>query len=119
VKGLYFLLHGWVPGALSSVVKLNTHLHLLPILRIRGAIPPLPIRLHGVVFSLARGQLCALHEQTVYFQQILLLNLLACRISLTTACKLVLYTFKMGNDHTWQVPCSATATRTCDEMSFL
>jgi hypothetical protein len=37
----------WVPGALSlgvkrRGVKLNTHLHLVPRSRMRGAIPPLP-----------------------------------------------------------------------------
>jgi len=32
-------------------VKLATHLHLVPTLRIRGAIAPLPIRLHVVVRS--------------------------------------------------------------------
>jgi hypothetical protein len=32
-------------------VKLTTDLHLTPKLRMRGAIPPLSIRLHGVVLS--------------------------------------------------------------------
>jgi hypothetical protein len=29
----------------------DTHLHLMPRLKMRGAIPPLPIRLHGIVLS--------------------------------------------------------------------
>jgi hypothetical protein len=46
----------WVTGFLSlglngRGVKLIIHLHLLPRSRMRGAIPPLPIRLHGVVLS--------------------------------------------------------------------
>jgi hypothetical protein len=59
----------WVPGALTRGVKrpgvkLTTHLHVLPRLRMRGGIPSLPqcifmalcfikqeIRLHGVVLS--------------------------------------------------------------------
>jgi hypothetical protein len=32
-------------------VKLTTQLHLLPESRMRGAMPPLPLRLHGVVLS--------------------------------------------------------------------
>jgi hypothetical protein len=32
-------------------MKLTTHLHLVPRLRMRGAIPPLLIRLHGVVLK--------------------------------------------------------------------
>jgi hypothetical protein len=32
-------------------VKLTTHLVLVPSSRMRGAIPPLPIRLHGMVLS--------------------------------------------------------------------
>jgi hypothetical protein len=35
----------------SRGVKLTTHLHLVPRLRIRGATSPLPIRLHGTVLS--------------------------------------------------------------------
>jgi hypothetical protein len=32
-------------------LKLTTHLHVSPRSRMSGAIPPLPIRLHGVVLS--------------------------------------------------------------------
>jgi hypothetical protein len=41
----------WVTGAFTRVVKLMTHLHLVPKSRMRGAITPLPICLHGVVLS--------------------------------------------------------------------
>jgi len=49
----------WVTGDLSPGVKrpgekLNTHFHLVPELRMRGAIPPLPIRPHGVALNLAQ-----------------------------------------------------------------
>jgi hypothetical protein len=54
VKGRYFYLFSvkigsgahpqppiqWLPGALSSGVKLTTHLHPVPRFRIHGAIPP-------------------------------------------------------------------------------
>jgi len=44
----------WVLGALSPAVKQlgmkqATHLHLVPRSRMHGAIPPLPIRQHGIV----------------------------------------------------------------------
>jgi hypothetical protein len=39
------------PMVIRRGVKLTTHLHLVPRLRIRGTIPPFPIRLHGVVLS--------------------------------------------------------------------
>jgi hypothetical protein len=41
----------WVPGSLFPEwgVKLTNHFHLAPRLRMRGVMPPLPIRLHGVV----------------------------------------------------------------------
>jgi hypothetical protein len=47
----------WVPGALCMVVKRSgceaeSHLPLVPRSRMYGAIPPLPIRLHGMVLSL-------------------------------------------------------------------
>jgi len=52
------LLIQWVPeaGCLSSGlsgrgVKLTTHLHLVPRLRLRGAIPPLAIHIQGVVLN--------------------------------------------------------------------
>jgi len=32
-------------------VKLTIHLHLAPGLITHGAVPPFPIRLHGVVFN--------------------------------------------------------------------
>jgi hypothetical protein len=38
-----------------GLVKLTTHLHLVPRLRMRGAIPPLPIRVHSVVLWLSTG----------------------------------------------------------------
>jgi hypothetical protein len=49
----------WVPGTLSlgvkrPGVKLTTHLHLVPRLKISGAIHPLTLRLHGVVLSLKK-----------------------------------------------------------------
>jgi hypothetical protein len=54
----------WVPRALSvrvkrPGVKLTTHIHLAPRSGMRGAIPPSPIRLHGVRGTRfkARGQL--------------------------------------------------------------
>jgi len=55
-------------GKAAGGVKLTTYLHLVPRLRMRGALPPLPkyvmrwclikkeIRLHGVVLSLVQGQ---------------------------------------------------------------
>jgi len=52
-----------MPRALSLEVKrpereADSHLHLAPSLRMRRAVPPPPIRLHGVVLSSAQGQLC-------------------------------------------------------------
>jgi hypothetical protein len=41
----------WVPGVLSVGVKLTTHFHIVPWSRVHGSIPPLPIRLHGVVLN--------------------------------------------------------------------
>jgi hypothetical protein len=38
-------------------VKLAVHLHLVPRIRRRGAIPPLPILLHATVFNQAQGYL--------------------------------------------------------------
>jgi hypothetical protein len=50
----------WVTGVLSLVVKkpereAATHLHLVPRLKMRRAVPPLPLRLRGVLLSLATG----------------------------------------------------------------
>jgi len=42
-------LFSWVQSGRG--VKLTTHVHLVPRLRIRGARPPLPLRLHVVVLS--------------------------------------------------------------------
>jgi len=39
------------PGVNPPDVKLTTHLHIMPTLRICGAIPPPPTRLHVVVLS--------------------------------------------------------------------
>jgi len=49
----------WVPGLFprgksGRSVKLITHLHLVPTLRMRGTIPPLPTRLHDMVLSYAQ-----------------------------------------------------------------
>jgi hypothetical protein len=35
----------------SRGVKLTIHLHVVPRLRMRGPVPPLPVRLHGVGLS--------------------------------------------------------------------
>jgi hypothetical protein len=43
----------WVPGVKRPGVKLTTHLHPVPRLKLRGAILPLP-HLHGVVLSSAQ-----------------------------------------------------------------
>jgi hypothetical protein len=55
-----------VPGAVTLGVKrhgreADTHLHLAPGLRMRGAIPPLPIYLHGVVLSQTQRQPYFMH----------------------------------------------------------
>jgi hypothetical protein len=53
----------WVPRALSpwdkvaGGMKLTTHSHLVPKLKIREVIPPFPIRRYGVVLNKAYGQL--------------------------------------------------------------
>jgi hypothetical protein len=39
------------PGLSGRGVKFTTQLYLVPRLRLRGAIRPLPIRLHGVVLN--------------------------------------------------------------------
>jgi len=44
-------------------VKLATHLLLLRKSRMRGAISPHPIRLHGIVLSYAEGQLYILYKE--------------------------------------------------------
>jgi len=44
-------------GQSGRVVKLSTHLLLAPRSRMRGAIPPPSIRIHGVVLNSAQGQL--------------------------------------------------------------
>jgi hypothetical protein len=41
----------WVLAVMSAGVKRRTHLHLMSKLRTRGAIPFLPLRLHGVVLG--------------------------------------------------------------------
>jgi len=40
----------------SRGVKLNPHIRLVPRLRMRGAIAPIPIRLHGAVIRSGPGQ---------------------------------------------------------------
>jgi hypothetical protein len=38
----------------------TAHLHLVPRLIMRGAIPPFPIRLHDMVLNKVQGQVCIL-----------------------------------------------------------
>jgi hypothetical protein len=47
----YPLCAGGPRGQSVRAVKVTTHLHLLPSLRMRGSIPPLSLWLHGVVLS--------------------------------------------------------------------
>jgi hypothetical protein len=58
----------WVPKGLSETdLNMTTLLYLMPKQGIRGAIPPLPIRLHGVVFKL-------LHEKLNFYNYVSVFN---------------------------------------------
>jgi hypothetical protein len=73
----------WVQGAISPRIKRSEHeadhsppssTDLVQRLRMRGAIPPLPICLYGVVLSYARGQLKEKASFVSSFQNFLLKN---------------------------------------------
>jgi len=46
----------WSPRGRS--VKLTTHFNIVPRLRMREDIPPVPIHLHGKVLKIVQGYIC-------------------------------------------------------------